>query len=513
MDPRRVMSELGSGTEGSLLHYAFFGVSLPFSHDPRLGKHSSDSFWKYCKRRILLEVLEEPSYSSLEALTILVLDLSGMTNGAQVWGALAVATRLAVQLATPGPNFFRMSAAENVGQGLGAVNRISRLRLFWAIYALDCYVSITTGHRAELADRHVKRLIPDRELVWREQSSYPGFTQNDGWREPRETAEPIFATPQYVFSYQLQLLDISRRIHNAFIDFASLSENDPTADWLDTVLRCSEDLFTWTDNLPLVLQSSSTQNVRGSTATTLAALLTLHAYRCALTIHLHGLVSFPAFPGQTSAFGDLKRVAHNHCLGAVRCLVDIVRGNMDTLGDQLGWPFAWSLWVAARYLTACDYHQTSYAPEDLDALTKSVRMMAKQWQIAAKYSRLLERAMEDLKQIRKSEPPSSTVLLNMVNLTIPTLDLEDRFRVDPVLHSRDQSCNDPLCPSDGSARRVQPTSQFDVEGASIVDAMYAPSMYQVPENWYNIPLYATSAYQQSDPTTANSTTAQFGMYE
>jgi hypothetical protein len=101
----------------------------------------------------------------------------------------------------------------------------------------------------------------------------------------------------------------------------------------------------------------------------------------------------------------------------------------------------------------------------------------------------------------------------MVNLTISTSDLEDRFRVDPVLHAKDQSCNDPLCPNDGSARRAQSSGQFDVEGASIVDAMYAPSMYQVPENWYDTPLYATSAYQQSGSTTTNSTAAQFGMYE
>jgi hypothetical protein len=113
LDAQRVFSDTGTeGGDAPLLCYALFGISLPFSSDPRLTLVSCDSFWKYGKRRIFVEVLEEPSYASLEALAVLVLDLSGMTNGPQVWGPLAIAVKLAVQLKTVDGRVLRNSQGE-----------------------------------------------------------------------------------------------------------------------------------------------------------------------------------------------------------------------------------------------------------------------------------------------------------------------------------------------------------------------------------------------------------------
>jgi hypothetical protein len=82
----------------TLLYLALFGAALPLSYDLRLDERSSDAYWKYSKRQIMLEDIEEPSYSSLEALTILVLDISGMTPGPQVSSPMAVAINHAVQV-------------------------------------------------------------------------------------------------------------------------------------------------------------------------------------------------------------------------------------------------------------------------------------------------------------------------------------------------------------------------------------------------------------------------------
>jgi hypothetical protein len=217
-------------------------------------------------------------------------------------------------------------------------------------------------------------------------------------------------------------------------------------------------------------------------------------------------------PGQSSAFGELKRSAHDHCLEAIKCLVGIVRSNTVTIGDQLGWPFAWSLWTASRYLTTCEYYNTPYASEDLITLTNGVRVMGKQWQIASKYWILLDRAMKDLKQTRNSEQPSSKVLRNMVDLSISTSDLEDRFRVDPVLHSVDHVYERPSSSDTAAAHFVQPNGQVDMNEISTTDNTYATTMYRVPDNWYDIPLYASSAYQQSNSTTFSNTTYQYSLF-
>jgi hypothetical protein len=98
LDAQGVLTDLAAAREPSLLHHAIFGAALPFLHDPRLDQLSSDAFWKYAKRRVFNEAAEEPSYASLEAATVLCLDLSGMANGPQVWSRLAKLASLASQL-------------------------------------------------------------------------------------------------------------------------------------------------------------------------------------------------------------------------------------------------------------------------------------------------------------------------------------------------------------------------------------------------------------------------------
>ncbi|KAF5675538.1 positive regulator of purine utilization [Fusarium heterosporum] len=199
LDPRRVFSDIATQDEPTLLCYALFGVSLPFCFDSRLDQASSDAFWKYSKRRIFVEALEEPSYSSLEALTILTLDLSGITNGPQCWGALAIVTKLAVQLRDAGGRSLRVSTEEGP-------RHVSRWRLFWAIYALDCYITITTGHPSVLLDCHVHHFLPTQTFTWNEGQSTPTPSQS------AEPSSPTSLTPSIIFNYKLDLLSLSRKI-------------------------------------------------------------------------------------------------------------------------------------------------------------------------------------------------------------------------------------------------------------------------------------------------------------
>ena len=144
-----------------------FGVALPYSFDSRLDKVSSDSFWKYSKRRIFVDVLEEPSYSSLEALTVLNLDLSSMTHSAQVSGPLAVATRLALQLGNTDGLMFRTSADVQTHETFSRRDITFRQRLFWAIYALDSWICITTSSISTLSNLQMQQFLPTRDAVWR----------------------------------------------------------------------------------------------------------------------------------------------------------------------------------------------------------------------------------------------------------------------------------------------------------------------------------------------------------
>ncbi|EXK25945.1 hypothetical protein FOMG_17468 [Fusarium oxysporum f. sp. melonis 26406] len=240
LDSHLVLHDLADLREPTLLYYAIFGASIPFLYDPRLNNTQSDSFWKFTKRRIFIEASEEPSYAALEAATILTLDLSGMTNGPQVWSRLAVVARLAAQLRTASGRVLRQSVPGGSRDGRLATTRPSarqRAKLFWAIFALDSFISITTSQPALLTEHILRAFRPSREATWLHEPSHPSASPSASY----SSAEPSTYSVSAAFFKLLQLLDVSRSYHDLYLSYITLTGNDEcgAVSWLDSFYSLS----------------------------------------------------------------------------------------------------------------------------------------------------------------------------------------------------------------------------------------------------------------------------------
>lgn len=247
LDSHSVLDDLAGIREPALLHYAIFGASIPFLCDPRLDDTRSDSFWKYTKRRIFVEASEEPSYATLEAATILTLDLSGMTNGPQVWSRLAVVSRLAAQLRTASGKVLRQSVPGNAWEDKTGGNRPSakqHAKLIWCIYALDCFISITTSQPALLTQHTLRPFRPTREAAWSEPEPYGG------------APDAVTYSPSVAFMYLLQVLDISRSFHELYLTYITLPRHDESQalSWLQDFNGMSGSADALLRSLPLWCQ-------------------------------------------------------------------------------------------------------------------------------------------------------------------------------------------------------------------------------------------------------------------
>ena len=334
-----------------VLYYALFGVSIPYSYDPRLDHKSSDAFWTYSKRRVIIDILEEPCLKSLEALTILILDLSGMTNGPQVWGPLSIAVKFSVQLKYIGDRVFRTSAEDHADKALNNTEQMHRRRLFWAIYALDSYIAITTGHPSDLDASHIQYFLPSRNETWRGlQPSTPNtITSASSGGRPNDEHDLSTATPAFVFSYQLELMDISRQVHNIHLQRPSLPTDSLAFHWGQNFMSYSTELLSWFQNLPLCLSLNYEEDRRLVIARIPPSLVMLHTYYHALVLHLHALAAYPpdeASHSQLSQHTDESLRICSHSLASISTIVSRLEGNLH---DRLGWPLTWALWVACRY--------------------------------------------------------------------------------------------------------------------------------------------------------------------
>lgn len=158
-----------------------------------------------------------------------------------------------------------------------------------------------------------------------------------------------------MFYHQLQLLDISRTIHTLIIEYTCFEDDDTILNWLESVQVCSKELSKWSNELALVLRVNGWQDARISAPRAVPTMLMLHAYHSALVVGLHGLVSCHTVSQHALQLMHFQEEAHLLCMSAVKCLSDLTRSMKDIMLNQLGWPFAWSIWVAARYLLVCDY--------------------------------------------------------------------------------------------------------------------------------------------------------------
>ncbi|RGP75987.1 positive regulator of purine utilization [Fusarium sporotrichioides] len=424
LDVQRVFGDLGSKDEPSMLHHALFGVALPYSFDSRLDQISSDSFWKYSKRRIFIDVLEEPSYSSLEVLAVLILDLSSMTHSAQVSGPLAVATRLAVQLRNTDGLVFRTSAEAGTHATLSRREVVSRQRLFWAIYALDSTISITTNCISTLSDIHVQHFLPTRDAVWR-----------DNQPELGESA----MTPAFIFSYQLELYDLARTAHRVGMDYADFCNgHDTFPSWQQDFETTSSKLDAWISSVPPQLlwndQSGAATSVQSAAH---PAVLMLHGYFHALMIYLNGYLATPA-RGIANPETDQESYqrSHERCLCSSRILAEIVTKAGMQIVDKLGWPFAWSVWVAARFLISWRYNSgrdESDISERVSIFCDLLDRMSRYSQISSMYSRLLRQSLSEIET--GGIVGQNTVLYLVSDWRVPTSRLEDLARSDPMLHA------------------------------------------------------------------------------
>ncbi|RBR13265.1 uncharacterized protein FIESC28_08231 [Fusarium coffeatum] len=478
LDVQRVFADLGSTDEPSMLHHALFGVALPYSFDSRLDQISSDSFWKYSKRRIFVDVLEEPSYSSLEALTVLILDLSSMTHSAQVSGPLAVATRLALQLANTDGLTFRTSAEGEAHGALSNRDVVFRQRLFWAIYALDSWICITTNCVSTFSNLQVQHLLPTRDAVWKD--SLPELGEVD-------------LSPALIFSYQLGLLDLARLAHRTVMEGGDLCNSYQTASSLQQEVQAiSSKLDVWIDSFPPQLawndrDASLTRIQRANRP----AVLMLHGYFHAVMIYLHGFLAVPAKGlAAPEINAETRQGSENRCLRSSTALAEIVTQAAVHVIDKLGWPFAWSVWVAARFLISRKYIMGSSDPETsakISVFSDLLGRMSRFSQIGSTYARLLGQALSELETYEAGR--QSTILHLISDWRVTTARLEDHLRPDPMLHA---VVTPNLADDNPNDANMQP---FNTLLPVFQDEAWMDISQSSPDSWFRGPLFASSAYQ------------------
>ena len=426
--------------EDKILLHAVVATTLRFSTDARLTEESRRRYHDSSKQRVLLYGMEHLSVKSLQALLILALDLCGSSNGPPGWNIMALITRAVVQLGlavestsfsvAPSYKSIYTLRAMILPEPHDFIEEESRRRLFWMVYLLDRYATIATAFEFGIDDREIDRTLPCRDDLWlrnqkvetrwfRADDSKPGDACGNGSEHEVDKPENLGA-----FSYYIEILGILSKIHKFLkqpVDISALSDVET---WQMRYKELDNMLAAWKFGLPGEYGNMAKLFQPASAKTLNCGWVMLHATYHTAVIRLH---SSAAYPTTRSPIFTPSYSASQRCHAAVEniaALCEFVVAN--GLLAKLGPPFAFTLWVAARVLLVHGSTvERKLSPQPITLFVDALRDMGRYWPVAARYSALLGRVLDEHKDSETrggGETPSCVAILADMRRTAFDLD-------------------------------------------------------------------------------------------
>ncbi|EXK76717.1 hypothetical protein FOQG_18547 [Fusarium oxysporum f. sp. raphani 54005] len=219
----------------------------------------------------------------------------------------------------------------------------------------------------------------------------------------------------------------------------------------------------------------------------------IHVYGHALTIYINSLLEFSEHQTLATHDARVRESATVSSANSARAIIDIASMFVKTHGDRIGWPFSWSIWTAARYLL-----KPAKAAGSVQ-LSSGFYILLDSLPELGKGSPFTQGGRNS------SERPRSTqrILSIITDLRVPTSDVEDKFRVDPVF-SVPSTSEGSATGADGTSSPTESQREppWQTEGVvasddtPFLDELACNESLYMSDLWFNTPLFASSGYQQ-----------------
>lgn len=178
---------------------AITSTCIRFSDDDRLGTAAERSrLARSCRQSVILKSMESFSIENLQALIICAFDIIGSGRGPSAWSIVGSMARTVEQLQLSveddDPRFMPSETKVLVKRMRFLKpcqtwsEREERRRVFWNVFLMDRFCSITTGWNVCLTSTEVKRRLPCEGALWEEGNSLDILTPFFGISGPSEQA-------------------------------------------------------------------------------------------------------------------------------------------------------------------------------------------------------------------------------------------------------------------------------------------------------------------------------------
>ncbi|KAL4878463.1 fungal-specific transcription factor domain-containing protein [Aspergillus karnatakaensis] len=373
--------------------YAITAACIRFIKDPRLADEEETArVAESCRQKVVLCSMESFSVENLQALVIIAFDTIARGRGPSSWSIVGSMARTVEQLQL---SVEEDSLYERHQNGETLIRRMAflkpstcwreaeeRRRVFWTVFLMDRFCSVTTGWNVSLTSADVKRRLPCEGALWQREDEVraPYFGISDNRTLLLNSQTPTDPTEQDSiggFAYCIEATESLALVSNFFVhqplDIRNANE---TQLWLMRFKELDLRLVQWKLFLPSKWREASTLNADGIMDSNLTL---AHITHNTVVILLHQAIAYPPHHWKSSPVKLPSSSSAETCIEAAS-EISIIGQQFLLYSPMLTNPqFSFCLFIAGRMLLTHSKYNSIPIPPALDTLISSLFKISARW--------------------------------------------------------------------------------------------------------------------------------------
>ncbi|KAJ5619116.1 hypothetical protein N7510_003100 [Penicillium lagena] len=379
--------------------HAIIAVCARFSRSTFLREEKTKSrIAEKSRQKVILDCTESFSVENLQALVIIAFETIGRGRGPSSWSIVGsmVGTVEQLQLgveddepnhaSNPGETLIRRMVFLNPPRSWSEAEE--RRRVFWTVFLMDRFCSVSTGWKISLTSADVKRRLPCEGALWEKEQEVraPYF----GIADSKDTASSSSVVNSDRgsmngedqdaiggFAYNIEATESLALVTNFFLHHAFIvGDAEKAQRWLLKFKELDLRLIQWKLYLPRKWREASVLNVDG----VMDPNLTLaHITHNTAVILLHQGIAYPPAHWQSCPIKLPSASSAETCLEAASEIATIGHQFLSFSRISTAPQFSFCLFIAGRMLLAHARYNQVPIPPTLDTLLASLLEISQRW--------------------------------------------------------------------------------------------------------------------------------------
>ncbi|KAL3443893.1 fungal-specific transcription factor domain-containing protein [Aspergillus insuetus] len=388
--------------------YALIAVCIRFVNDSRIPDEDRKArVAESCRQKVVLCSMESFSVENLQALVIIAFDTIARGRGPSSWSVVGSMARTVeqLQLSVEEDDLYgRNQTGETLIRRMAFLKPSTcwreaeeRRRVFWTVFLMDRFCSVSTGWNVSLTSADVKRRLPCEGALWQREDEarapYFGISDTKGTGPHRSllvnsqlTTDPSERDCIGGFAYCIEATESLGLVSNFFVHQPLNVQNADEAQlWLMRFKELDLRLVQWKLFLPPKWRDASTLNADGIMDSNLTL---AHITHNTAVILLHQAIAYPPHHWKSSPVKLPSSSSAETCIEAAN-EISMIGQQFLLYSPMLTNPqFSFCLFIAGRMLlTHAKYNGhgsgngsgISPVPGALDTLIASLFEISGRW--------------------------------------------------------------------------------------------------------------------------------------